>query len=127
MNRPNVVGLRRLLTSLKENNRAHAAVLASLPVVSTRKASVQAELQLRSDGASRRNGFGKSAVLKSLYNALGAEPHRIDAFWRRAQVETLLDFSVDKKPYTCWRGTGATLRSMPSKIFSFAQHHAALN
>lgn len=52
------------------------------------------------------NGFGKSAVLKSLYNALGAEPHRIDTFWRSAQVETLLEFTVDGKPYAILAGRG---------------------
>jgi hypothetical protein len=52
------------------------------------------------------NGFGKSAVQKSLYNALGAEPHRIDSFWRSAQVETLLDFTVDGTPYTMLAGRG---------------------
>jgi hypothetical protein len=51
MNRPNVVGLRRLLTSMKETNRAHAAVLESLPLVATRKASIQLELQLGSNRA----------------------------------------------------------------------------
>lgn len=52
------------------------------------------------------NGFGKSAVLKSLYNALGAEPHRIDASWRSAQVETLLDFTVNDTPYVMLAGHG---------------------
>jgi len=51
MNRPNVVGLRRLLTSMKDTNRAHAAVLASLPLVPTRKTGLQFELQLGSDRA----------------------------------------------------------------------------
>jgi hypothetical protein len=52
------------------------------------------------------NGFGKSAVLKSLYNALGAEPHRIDAPWRSANVQTLLEFIVDGAPYTVLSGRG---------------------
>jgi alpha-D-ribose 1-methylphosphonate 5-triphosphate synthase subunit PhnL len=52
------------------------------------------------------NGFGKSAVLKSLYNALGAEPHRIDAPWRSANVQTLLEFTVDGAPYTVLSGRG---------------------
>jgi hypothetical protein len=50
------------------------------------------------------NGFGKSAVLKSLYDALGAEPHRIDSAWRGARVETLLQFTVDGVPYTILKG-----------------------
>ena len=52
------------------------------------------------------NGFGKSAVLKSLYNAFGAEPHRIDTFWRSAHVETLVEFKVDEAPYTILSGGG---------------------
>ncbi|MFC0386806.1 coiled-coil domain-containing protein [Muricoccus vinaceus] len=52
------------------------------------------------------NGFGKSAVLKSLYNALGAEPHKIDAPWRSAQVETLLEFTVDGTSYVMLAGRG---------------------
>lgn len=50
------------------------------------------------------NGFGKSAVLKSLYDALGAEPHKIDREWRTARVETLLQFTVDGVPYTILKG-----------------------
>lgn len=41
------------------------------------------------------NGFGKSALLKSLYNVFGAEPHRIDDSWKNANVVTLLDFEID--------------------------------
>jgi hypothetical protein len=52
------------------------------------------------------NGFGKSAVLKSLYDALGAQPHRIDNFWRSAHVETLLEFTVDGVPYAILSGRG---------------------
>ncbi len=50
------------------------------------------------------NGFGKSAVLKSLYDAVGAEPHKIDREWRAARVETLLQFTVDGIPYTILKG-----------------------
>jgi predicted house-cleaning noncanonical NTP pyrophosphatase (MazG superfamily) len=53
------------------------------------------------------NGFGKSAVLKSLYDALGAEPPRIDVSWRSVQVETLLDFTVDDVPYAILWGRGS--------------------
>ncbi|WP_428391508.1 hypothetical protein [Lichenicoccus sp.] len=52
------------------------------------------------------NGFGKSAVLKSLYDALGAKPHKIDHPWRSAQVETLLEFTVDGTPYAMLAGRG---------------------
>ena len=50
------------------------------------------------------NGLGKSAVLKSLYDAFGAEPHRIDRAWRSASVETLLRFTVDDVPYAILKG-----------------------
>jgi len=52
------------------------------------------------------NGFGKSAVLKSLYDAFGAEPHRIDLPWRSDQVQTLLDFTVDGVSYAILVGRG---------------------
>lgn len=52
------------------------------------------------------NGFGKSAVLKSLYDALGAKPHKIDHPWRSAHVETLLEFTVDSTPYAILAGRG---------------------
>ena len=52
------------------------------------------------------NGFGKSAVLKSLYDALGAQPHRVDTFWRSARVETLLEFTVDEIPFAILSGSG---------------------
>jgi hypothetical protein len=47
-----------------------------------------------------RNGYGKSALLKSLYNAFGAEPHRIDASWRDAHVMTAVDFQIDGLDHT---------------------------
>lgn len=51
------------------------------------------------------NGLGKSAVLKSLYDAFGAEPHKIDRAWRSARVETLLQFTVDGAPYAILKGS----------------------
>ncbi len=30
------------------------------------------------------NGFGKSAILKSLYETLGAKPHKVDKSWQKA-------------------------------------------
>jgi hypothetical protein len=41
------------------------------------------------------NGFGKSALLKSLYETFGAEPHRIDDSWRKANVISAVDFTID--------------------------------
>jgi hypothetical protein len=125
MNRPNVVGLRRLLTSMKETNRAHAAVLASLPIVATRKASIPLNFSSEATVLQAGNGFGKSAVLKSLYNALGAEPPRIDAHWRSANVHTLLEFTVDGVP-TLSSQDGAPTRYLTLTVsFSFARHLSA--
>lgn len=50
------------------------------------------------------NGLGKSAVLKSLYDSFGADPHRIDKAWRSARVETLLRFTVDDVQYAILKG-----------------------
>lgn len=38
------------------------------------------------------NGFGKSVIMKSLYEALGATPNKIDDRWRSANVSTCLEF-----------------------------------
>lgn len=46
------------------------------------------------------NGYGKSAILKSLYDALGARPHKIDKKWRDASVISLLEFSLDGRGYS---------------------------
>src|ERR1700760_2964291 len=45
------------------------------------------------------NGFGKSAILKSLYETLGAYPHKIDRSWSEARVTSLLEFSIDGTSY----------------------------
>ncbi|MFZ2032096.1 MAG: hypothetical protein WAU68_17425 [Vitreimonas sp.] len=45
------------------------------------------------------NGFGKSAVMKSLYDTLGAKPHKIDDSWKGARVTSLLEFTVDGMRY----------------------------
>lgn len=52
------------------------------------------------------NGFGKSAVMKSLYETLGATPHKIDRSWRSARVITLLEFSIDDQEFTALRVGG---------------------
>lgn len=46
------------------------------------------------------NGTGKSAVLKSIYQTLGAQPHKVDQSWKRAAVSSLLDFEIDERKYT---------------------------
>ncbi|OAE96759.1 hypothetical protein AYJ54_36380 [Bradyrhizobium centrolobii] len=52
------------------------------------------------------NGFGKSALLKSLYDTFGAEPHRIDQAWRSANVISAVDFEVNGRPQTIMKFAG---------------------
>lgn len=53
------------------------------------------------------NGFGKSAIIKSLYDTLGAEPHKIDNTWRSARVTSLLRFQYAGTDYAALK-TGDT-------------------
>lgn len=46
------------------------------------------------------NGFGKSALLKSLYETFGAEPHHVDRSWRDANVVSAVDFEIDGSRHT---------------------------
>ena len=48
------------------------------------------------------NGTGKSAVMKALYQVLGAKPHKIDQSWKSAAVSILLKFNVDQHPYVAF-------------------------
>lgn len=41
------------------------------------------------------NGFGKSAIMKSLYETLGATPKKVDGRWQKANVSSLLEFDYD--------------------------------
>lgn len=41
------------------------------------------------------NGFGKSAILKSLYETFGAKPHKVDRSWIDAKVTSLVEFELD--------------------------------
>lgn len=52
------------------------------------------------------NGFGKSALLKSLYDTFGAEPHRVDKSWRDANVTSAVDFEIDGKHHTIMKFAG---------------------
>ncbi len=52
------------------------------------------------------NGFGKSALLKSLYDTFGAEPHRIDQSWRNANVISAVEFEVDGQLRTIMKFAG---------------------
>ncbi len=52
------------------------------------------------------NGCGKSALLKSLYDTFGAEPHRIDNNWRAANVISAVDFMIDGERRTIMKYAG---------------------
>lgn len=51
------------------------------------------------------NGFGKSAIVKSLYETFGAQPHKIDQRWRSAQVVSVVEFSVDDRAYSIMKAS----------------------
>ena len=52
------------------------------------------------------NGFGKSALLKSLYDSFGAEPHRIDSNWKSERVVSAVEFSIDGVVQTIVKSAG---------------------
>lgn len=49
------------------------------------------------------NDTGKSSLIKSIYYALGAEPHNVHTNWMAADVAVLLRFELDRKPYSIYR------------------------
>jgi hypothetical protein len=53
------------------------------------------------------NGFGKSAILKSLYEALGAPPHKIDKAWNDASVSSLVEFTLGQKKFAALKTGGS--------------------
>jgi predicted nucleic acid-binding Zn-ribbon protein len=52
------------------------------------------------------NGFGKSAIIKSIYAALGATPQKIDNRWKSASVSSALVFEYQGKRFTSVRALG---------------------
>lgn len=52
------------------------------------------------------NGFGKSAILKSIYETLGAAPQKIDSSWKSANVSSALVFEYDGRRYTAVKALG---------------------
>lgn len=52
------------------------------------------------------NGFGKSAIIKSIYETLGAAPQKIDDRWRQANVSSALVFEFRGKRYTVVKAHG---------------------
>jgi hypothetical protein len=60
------------------------------------------------------NQHGKSAILKSLYEAFGAQPHKIDDTWKRANVTSLVQFSIQDANYAILKAAGySTLLRIP--------------
>ncbi len=52
------------------------------------------------------NGFGKSAIIKSIYQTLGASPQKIDTRWKSANVSSALVFEFAGKRFTAVRALG---------------------
>ncbi len=52
------------------------------------------------------NGFGKSAIIKSLYEAMGTTPRKIDDRWKKANVSSLLHFKYLDRRYTVVKALG---------------------
>lgn len=65
------------------------------------------------------NGFGKSALLKSLYETFGAEPHHVDRSWRDANVVSAVDFDIDGEHRTIMKfaGTYSVFDADGRKVF----------
>jgi len=52
------------------------------------------------------NGFGKSAIIKSIYETLGAAPQKIDDRWKSASVSSALVFEYRGELYTAVKALG---------------------
>ena len=69
------------------------------------------------------NGIGKSAILKSLYDALGAKPHKIDKSWTDAKVTSLLEFSLGKDKFAILKvGNNFTLYDYKQQVLINTSH-----
>src|ERR1700678_1520144 len=49
------------------------------------------------------NETGKSSLIKSIYQAFGAEPAKVNPRWKAAEVKTVIKFSVDNVGYQLLR------------------------
>jgi hypothetical protein len=49
------------------------------------------------------NETGKSSLIKSIYQAFGAEPAKVNPRWKAAETKTLVKFSVDGESYQLLR------------------------
>ncbi|WP_144428252.1 hypothetical protein [Azospirillum thiophilum] len=54
------------------------------------------------------NQKGKSAIMKSLYEAFGTQPHKVDKKWQKASVSTLLEITINNQEYVVLRTAGYT-------------------
>lgn len=52
------------------------------------------------------NGFGKSAIIKSIYETLGASPLKIDTRWKQANVSSALVFEFQGERFTAVKALG---------------------
>lgn len=49
------------------------------------------------------NDTGKSSLIKSIYQAFGAEPAKVNPRWKAAEIKTVVKFSVDNTKYQLLR------------------------
>lgn len=69
------------------------------------------------------NGFGKSAIIKSLYDTLGAQPHKIDNSWKSARVTSFLKFECAGNEYSALKtGDSYTVFDSNSDVLIRTSH-----
>ena len=52
------------------------------------------------------NNHGKSAILKSLYDTFGAQPHKIDDSWKRANTNSVVEFTLNDGHFVILKSAG---------------------
>ncbi len=72
----------------------------------TEKRGLKVPLNSRKVVIQGGNGFGKSAIIKCLYETLGATPQKIDDSWKRANVSSCLRFELDGVQYAAVKALG---------------------
>jgi len=72
------------------------------------------------------NGFGKSAILKSLYEVFGAKPHKVDHSWRNATVTVLLEFTLGTQQFSALKiGDTFTIQDHAKNVLINTTHITA--
>lgn len=66
------------------------------------------------------NGFGKSVIMKSLFEALGATPNKIDNRWKTANVSTCLEFEYGGRTWFSVKAHGIYSLFDESKTIVFS-------